>query len=193
MTRAEFLKVAVYIEVGIGKALTADAKDVYFDCLGDLSAEVMALAAKRVLMEHKWANFPSIAELREAAAETQRGQVKELSPAEAWAIAWKIAASTDPEVDGSFARAAKNAPPLVLEAVRAFGLLDLCYSKDPIGVMRGQFLKIFEQLAARDRRRALLPATLTKAIEEHPDRRVAPVRKALAGIGMSVNETEGTK
>jgi len=144
-------------------------------------------------MEHKWATFPSIAELREAAAETQRGTVKELSPAEAWAIAWRIAANTDPEIDGSFARASKDAPPLVLEAIRAFGLLDLCYGKEPVGVIRGQFLRVFEQLAARERRRALLPAALTQAIEQRDksDQVAEGARRNIAelasGVGIPAN------
>src|SRR5262249_4373334 len=131
----------------------------------DLPLDVLKLAAKRVVLEHRWATFPTVAELRAAAAETMQGQVAELSPAEAWAIAWRVVGSTDPEVEGSFQRASKGVPPLVVEAIRAFGLNSLCYGKEPVGVVRGQVLKVYEQLAAREQRTALMPASVRAAIE----------------------------
>lgn len=184
MTRTEFVKCVAYLTAGSGKALPTESLEVYFDCLNDLDFGVMVLASKRVLMEHKYATFPTIAELREAAAETIHGQVKALSPAEAWAIAWRVAANTDPEVQGSYERASKGVPEIVLNAIRSFGLLDLCYGKEPVGVVRGQFLRIFEQLAARQKRTALLPPKLKHEIEE-----AGKVRLALtAGIGLNPNE-----
>ncbi len=203
MTRPEFVQCVAYLTAGSGKALAPEAMEVYFDCLSDLTPDVMALASKRVLMEHKFATFPSIAELREAAAETQRGQVKELTAAEGWALAWKVAGNTDPEVSGSFERASKGIPAIVVDAIRAFGLFDLCYGKDPVGVVRGQFMRIFEQLAARQKRMALMPPKLKSQIEgvgkthaaltagigadpndvKHESKPPVPVREMLKGIG----------
>ena len=183
MTRSEFLRVTTYLAVGSGKALSADSLEVYFDCLADLPFDVFALAAKRVLMEHRFATFPSIAELREAAAATQQGQVQEMTAAEAWAIAWGVAANTDPEVAGSFARASANCPAVVLEAIRCFGLTALCYGTEPVGVVRGQFMKMFEQLAGRRKRVALLPPALTKEIEATGRRGPELLGNMLAGIG----------
>lgn len=167
MTNTEFAEIIGYITAGCGKPLSVDAQVVYFDLLGDLPAELLQLAARRVLAEHKYATFPSVAELRQAAVESSRGEVKELSGAEAWAMASWIAANTDPELDGSFERSCKRAKasPLVVEAVRSMGLLDLCYGKEPVGVIRGQFLKVFDQLQGRDRRAALLPPTVLDQIE----------------------------
>lgn len=186
MTRDEFAQVTAYIAIGCGKDLTTEALEVYFDLLGDLPFEVAKTAAWRVLTEHKYATFPSIAEIRAAAVDTARGQVSELSEAEAWAVAWKIAGDTDPEIPGSFHRACERhkAVPLVVEAVRAFGLQAICYGQEPVGVVRGQFLKVFGQLAARDRRAALLPPGTHAALKDIRDRRAvpAPVQQALAGI-----------
>lgn len=165
MTATEFNRVIVYLELATGRALVVEAREVYLDLLGDLDYQVFLTAAKRVALEHPWATFPSAAELRAAATVTAAGQIAALSPGEAWAIAWDVARNTDPEIEGSFLRAAKNAPPLVLEAIQAFGLLTLCYGDEPISVMRGQFIKVYEQLAARDRRKALYPPAVKKAIE----------------------------
>lgn len=196
MTRTEFVKCVAYLTAGSGKALAAESLEVYFDCLKDLTADIMATACKRVLMEHKFATFPSIAELREAAAETSRGEVKALASAEAWAIAWKVAGATDPEVDGSFERAYRGVPAIVVDAIQAYGLCDLCYGKEPVGVVRGQFLRIFEQLAAREKRKALMPPKLAREIEAagkappaiEPSGKISDqARELLNGIGTSPN------
>lgn len=182
MTRIEFAKVAAYVGTAVGKPLTPDGLEVYFDLLGDLDFEVLMVAARRVVLEHKYPTFPSVAELRAAAVESARGQVSEFSPAEAWALAWRVACDTDPECDGSFDRACKRAkaPPLVVEAIRTFGLNSLCYGEDPQGVVRGQFLKVFEQLAGRDRRAALLPPQTRAALADIRERRAVTAPRAEA-------------
>ena len=172
MTNTEFAEIVAYITAGCGKPLPVESQIVYFDLLGDLPADTFRLAARRVVLEHKWATFPSVAELRAAASESARGVVSDLTPAEAWAMAWRVACDTDPECDGSFDRACRRAkaPPLVVESIRAFGLNSLCYGGDPQGVVRGQFLKVFEQLAGRDRRVALLPPAVRDQIGRHRER-----------------------
>lgn len=164
MTRLVFGRIMAGIAAAIGKPLTAEAADVYFSLLGDLPFEVLEAAAKRVLLEHRWATFPSIAELRQAAAETIQGQFSELSPAEAWAIAWRAVGRIDLEVGGQADRELKRIPPIVAEAVRAYGLYSLVAGRENVSIVRAQFTKIFEQLAARERRTALLPAALKDTI-----------------------------
>lgn len=185
MTRIEFGEVIAYITAGCGKNLSAPSLEVYFDCLNDLSRDALHLAAKRVLMEHVWATFPSVAELRKAATETRSGSVMGLAPGEAWELAWKCIGQTDPEVPGDFQRAVKvfHLPPLVVRAIEVFGLHAMCFGKEPVGVVRGQFLKIYEQLAARESRTALYPASLTEAIEGMNKRLPSQVQGAIASIG----------
>jgi hypothetical protein len=164
MTRQEFGVIYAYIAAGIGKALTDPQIEVYFDCLRDLSYEAVAVAGKRVLMSHRWANFPSIAELREAATATARGTIAELSPAEAWGMAWAAIAKIDPDVAGSFDRHTKNLPALVVRSMINFGVRDLCCGREPVAVIRGQFMKTYEQLARGEHHAALLPAAVKNAI-----------------------------
>lgn len=193
MTKAEFLPVMAYIAAAIGKPFAREASEVYFDLLGDLPLDVLKVTAKRVVVEHKWASFPTVAELREAAAETMRGEVKALSPAEAWKLAWDAACRIDPEVSGSFERETKNLPPLVVEAMVTFGVNALCYGKEPVGVIRGQFLKVVEQLQVRDRRHAMLPAPVKQAVRAIGSQRKAlppSVAEAVAKIGVEKPDTE---
>lgn len=185
MTNIECARVLAYLEAGCGKSLTAESKVVYFELLGDLSFEVGMIAARRVLAEHRWHSFPTIAEFREAAVATMRGEVMELSESEAWSLAWRIAQRTDPELSGSFDRACRlvNAPPIVIEAIQTFGLLNLCYGKEPVGVIRGQFLKVFGQLAARQRRLALMPPSVAASLSSADHRPLpSPVRQAIEGF-----------
>ena len=175
MTRVEFGVVIAYLEAVCGKQLPPVAMEPYFDLLGDLPAEVLKTAAKRVAIEHPWATFPSIAELRAAAVETMRGLVKELSPAECWEIAWSATRCLDLEVPCTIERTTQKLPPIVLECMQAFGIPALVYGKEPVSVVRGQFMKIAEQLLARDRREALLPSSVKREI-------AAQRPPALAGV-----------
>jgi hypothetical protein len=180
MTKLDFLQIMGYLGAGISRDLPEKSMDVYFDLLGDLPAEVLFTAAKRVILEHKWATFPSIAELREAASQTLRGKVTEISPAEAWELGWRAAGRIDPEIDGSIERACQSLPPVIFETMKAFGINALCYGKEPVGVVRGQFMKIFEQLAAREKREALFPQGLTNSIRGALPMKVA---EAITDIG----------
>ena len=164
MTRSEFATAMAVIAAACSKGLSAEAMEVYQDLLGDLPLSVLKLAAKRVALENRYSVFPTVAEIRQAAIEVSRGQVGELSTAEAWALAWNAASKIDLEIPGSAECHCKELPPLVVEAMRAFGLPSLCQSADPVSVMRGQFLRIYDQLAARDRRVALLPDSMKREI-----------------------------
>lgn len=172
MTRIEFAAVVAYIGVGCGKELPPDRMDVYFDLLGDLPIEAFKVAAKKVILEHPWSTFPSAAELAKATSETIRGRVSELSSAEAWDKAWTAVGRLDLEMPHTIEAAQKAVPAIVWEAMQAFGLPALVYGKEPVGVVRGQFLKIYEQLAARDARTALLPTKIKAEIEATPERLV---------------------
>lgn len=166
MTKADFIPIMAYIGTAIGKPIgatkeeVASRTEVYFDLLGDLPAHTLQVAAKRVVLEHKWATFPTVAELRQAASETIRGQVSGLSSAEAWGLAWDAVKRIDLDIEETIQRACEGLPPLVVEAMRAFGITALVTGKEPISVVRGQFLKVYEQLQARDQRQALLPNRL---------------------------------
>lgn len=168
MTRVEFAEGIAYLEAGCGVPMPAKAIEVYFDILGDLPRDAFRVACKRVILEHPWKTFPSIAELRQAASETLRGEICVMSPGEAWAQAWAIVGRIDPEISGSVGRGLEGAHPLVKEAMEAMGIPALCYGKEPVGVLRGQFMRIYEQMAARDKRTALLPKSLQQEVKAIP-------------------------
>lgn len=195
MTRKEFATTMAYLAAACGKSLPDASMEVYYDLLGDLPMDALKTAAKRVSLEHKWATFPSVAELREAAAETMQGHVKGVSPAEAWEMAWDVAGRFDPDQHGEYVSNGKtypsqwalltsHLPPVVLKAINAFGIMALIYGKEPIGVIRAQFMKCFEQIDAKQKRAALLPASLRQEIESHGRASIpAPVQQVLTDLG----------
>jgi hypothetical protein len=168
VTRAEFAEFMAYLAVAVGKPIAPTptesraAMEVYWDLLQDLPADVLKVAVKRVVIEHPWKSFPSVAEIRQAAAETVRGK-DALVAAEAWKLAWRAVGRMDPEVTGSVDRALETLPRPVADAVKALGVHSLCYGKEPVAVIRAQFLKAFEGLTQRDRRLALLPPSVREA------------------------------
>ena len=192
MTKPEFAQIIAYLSHATGKQI-ADTKEeakarteVYFDLLGDLAIDTLQTAAKRVALSHPWPSFPSAAEIREAASLTMRGIVAGVSPAEAWDKAWRATKRIDPDVEGSIQRACDHLPPLVVEAMQAFGILALVYSQEPIGVMRGQFMKIYEQLLRRMEQHSLLPASVKKEIVRIGKRDALPgaAAQAIKQIGV---------
>ena len=197
MTRAEFLTVMAWLSAAIGKPICDSAgpsaeserkarMDVYFECLGDLPLPVFQLAAKRVALNHRWATFPNVAELREAAARSMLGQVQPMSGGEAWQLAWQAVCKIDLEVEGSCERHTRGLPALVVEAMRAFGISALIAAEPNFA--RPQFIKIFDALVERDARRALLPASVRAAIVAIGQ--PAPEIKAIAErIGVSPGES----
>lgn len=186
MTKADFLPIIAYIGAGIGKPLAAEAVQVYWDLLGDLPRNVLQLAAKRVLLSHKWATFPSVAELREAAAETMQATVSEMTAGEAWQIATRACWNCDVDIDGDVERAFASVPELVRTAIYRFGFRALYNPGENLEVMRAQFTRIFDDLAAEQKRQALLPDSLKRqiaAIDVRHGELPAPVRERLNQIG----------
>ena len=182
MTRTDFASVMAYLCSATGLEMPREQAEVYYDLLQDLPLDVLQLAVKRVILEHPWRTIPSVAEIRQAAADTMQSQISQLSAEEAWGLAWKAAAKTDPEQDGSLQRATKGLPPLVVEAMRAFGLPNLITSRPAFA--RPEFMKTYEALAGRKRRLALLPEKLkAQIVNVHVGKMTAPVAKILEDVG----------
>jgi hypothetical protein len=185
MTREQFSEIMAYLGAGIQKPISPSSLGVYFDLLGDMSYEIGKLAVRRVLLEHRWATFPSVAELQEAAKASEKGQITELSAVEAWEMAWRAIGNIDPDVDGSIQRSMVKLPKLVAATIQAMGVNNLCYGQEPVAVIRAQFVKAYETLAARDKRASLFtPAmlndlgTIRMRIES-----TTPAQKIIAAIG----------
>jgi len=54
--------------------------------------------------------------------------------------------------------------PTTARVVRHMGWQDICMSEEPTGVLRGQFLRMYGQVADREQEQQLLPAGLQEQI-----------------------------
>lgn len=128
------------------------------EMLADMPYEVAEAALLKVLATTKF--WPTMAEIREAAL-TITGQ-QGLTPAEAWAL---VEQANERYGYYRAAEGMRSLPPLVQTVVRALGgFQEICSSEEP-AVVRGQFLKMYEQYAAREREMAVLPANVRGLIE----------------------------
>ena len=129
------------------------------EMLSDMPFEVAKAALIKVLATAKF--WPTIAEIREAALDVT-GQ-KGLTPAEAWALVEQA-----DEKYGYYRadEAMKSLPPVVQQTVRAMGGFSSISSSENPGVTRGQFMKMYEQFATREKEMAVLPANIRKMITD---------------------------
>lgn len=199
MTKAEFATVVAYLEAACSKPIyvpqageTAEMIRtqtdyrirVYYDLLGDLTLDALQAGAKRVVLEHPWATFPSVAELRAAAVQAAKGAVTELTAGQAWELAWKAVGRIDMEIPHTIEPALAGLPKSVRRAMDAYGLTSLVYGKEPLTVVRAQFERFFNDLAEADARRALLPASLVQQIEQQGKPALSgPLAEAIERIG----------
>lgn len=180
MTREEFGRVVAYITAATGKALEANRLEVFFDLLGDLPFDVLLSASRRVCLEHPWNTFPSVAEIRAAAVLSQRGDLTDISPSQAWEMAQKFRERFDPDIQGEYVIVLEGKrttypsqfhylthklPKSVVAAIRTFGPLSLSVGDEPTGVLRAQFMETYQQIVASERREAILPEPLKREIE----------------------------
>lgn len=207
MTRDEFLGCMSILSAGIGKPI-ADGEgkagesarkarlDVYYDLLGDLHHEALKVAVRRVLVDHKWNTFPSIAELRAAAVEDVKSQLP--SPGEAWKLAQKFASAYDPEQSGPFRARPKAGgemrlyesrsewllegyPEVVVEAMRQYGFSLLANTGAKYAMTR--FFEVYEEISSKETRKVLMPASTQRPAIQNK----TPV-KAIGSIGQMPKE-----
>lgn len=183
--RAAFVKIMAYIAAGIQKPITDVGLEVYYDLLGDLSADVLNIAAKRAVLEHRYATFPPVAVLRDLAIDTRNGTVKEMTGAEAFGIARKVIARCDIDVPHTMENLWKGVPPIVVAAVDAFGFMALYnLPGDAIETARAQFTRVFDSIAEREKRTGILPASVAQKISEIGNAKPQAISQTIAAIGV---------
>jgi len=124
--------------------------------LSDLPYPLAEKALIKVLSTAKY--FPAVAEIREAA--TELTTPLPMTAAEAWGQVMEAVRKF-----GSYR--AKEAmewmDPQVANMVRRFGFVDICRSEE-IGVIRGQFIKLWESQSKREKELSVMPAQIKQLI-----------------------------
>ena len=162
MTEAEFVKVMAYLSAGFGgREIPTATLDVYWDLLQDLPGNIAFAAIKKVLVENIYPTFPAVGVIRKAAVDLANPQM--LLPAEAWGLVQK---ANDKFGYYRAVEGMESLPVTVQKAVRAMGgFTSICMSENP-DITRGQFMKMYDQYAARERELATIPASVRELIGE---------------------------
>ena len=173
MTKAEVAKILTVLAAAYPKFEVDDLKvHVWHEMLGDLDYATANMAVKKLILENTFP--PSIAEVRKAAMEILNPDV--MTAAEAWGEVERAV-----RVYGCYQEieALASLSPRTAKVVRQIGWREICLNEEP-GVVRGQFLKMYQQVQERDHREMLLPADLRQGIQ-----RLAGMMdmKAIAGGG----------
>ncbi len=126
--------------------------------LGDLDYSLASLAIKKLILESTFP--PSIAEVRNAAVEIQTPE--QTTGAQAWGEVIKAI-----RIYGHYREeeALASLSPVTAQVVRYMGWREICLSDEP-GVVRGQFLKMYQQIAEREQKQKLLPENLQSQIRK---------------------------
>lgn len=132
--------------------LTEATIEAWHEMLEDLEFDLARRALKAVLSRSS--GFPRVADIRRAAAEIAAGPEGALTGAEAWEMV-RAAVRRYGYYRELEAKASLPAP--VARAVDALGWEEICLSEEP-GVVRAQFIRIFEQLQERRREETVMPA-----------------------------------
>lgn len=152
MNQVEFAKIAAYLSAAIGKPMSQQQAEVYFDALKDLPVESVQLAARRAIQESQYPVIPLVGVLRKFAAEAAVGQVSN------WSEEWETVVTAISRY-GWYrkAEAMASLSPIAASIVRAIGWDVLCdIQTSERSVVAGQFRMAYEARTNRDSSHAAL-------------------------------------
>ena len=161
MTRSEFATFAMALKTYYPREnlLPNDkAMELWFLQLSDISYQVAEVGLQKWVSLNKWS--PSIADIREMASSIMNGDLPD------WSEAWE-------EVQRSIRRygsyraleALESLSPLARKAAERIGYINLCQSENQ-SADRANFRMIYETLAERNKKDALIPAPIKNLIEQ---------------------------
>lgn len=160
MEKQEFATLAAAIRTFYPKENILPNKEamaLWYRELQDLPFPVAEAALRKWVSTNKWS--PSIAELREAAATIQHGEIPE------WGEAWeKVLKAIKKYGIYSIGPAMESFDPLTRKAVECIGFRDICMSEN-IAADRANFRMIYENLAEREKTRQQVALPLQQTIE----------------------------
>lgn len=160
MTRNEMSRLLAVIAAAFPRFQVDDSGitlNVWHEMLGDLDYQVAQLAVKKLIMQSTFP--PSIAEVRKAATDMLNPGLT--TGAQAWGEVTRAIR------DYGYYREAEaiaSMSPTTARVVKYMGWRDICMSEEPTGVLRGHFMRMYDQVADREAQERLLPAGLQEQI-----------------------------
>lgn len=131
--------------------------NVWHEMLGDLDYKLVQLAVQKLILESPY--VPTISDIRKQIVDIT--QVDDTDAASAWGEVVE-AVRRFGHYRGS--EVIKSLSPRTAKVVRMIGFREICMCEEP-GVVRGQFLKMYDTCTAREKKEALLPEKLKKQLQ----------------------------
>jgi hypothetical protein len=159
MTKGETAKLLAVLAAAFPRFEVDDLKvQVWHEMIGDLDYGIASLAIKKLILESTFP--PSIAEVRKAAVEIQTPE--QTNGAQAWGEVIKAIRNyghyREEEALGSLS-------PRTAYVVKCMGWREICMAEE-LGVIRGHFLKMYQQVAEREQKEQLLPPAMRREIKQ---------------------------
>ena len=158
MTKGETAKLLAVLAAAFPRFEVDDLKvQVWHEMIGDLDYGIASLAIKKLILESTFP--PSIAEVRKAAVEIQAPE--QTTGAQAWGEVIKAIRNFGHYREEE---ALASLSPLTAQVVRCMGWREICMSQESTGVLRGQFLRMYDQIVARKQKEQLLPSVMREQL-----------------------------
>ena len=145
--------------------------------LKDLGFNLAQASVQKHIAENKYP--PSISEIREQAVEVENYEEGRLTAGEAWG---KVIQAVRDYGYYREQEALDSLPEKAAKTAEALGWQSICDAKEE-GVARGQFLKIYKQIAERDRQDDKLPGETREAIKQLTSEVVSEVPEEIEEAG----------
>ncbi len=161
MKKTETIQLLAVISAAYPNMQVTEATvSIWHELLEDLDFNVALAAVKKLILESPYP--PAISDVRKRAMEIMTPPEEKIDAAEAWGEVEQAI-----RYFGSYreVEALASMSPRVAKVVRWIGWREICLSEEP-GVVRGQFLKMYQQVAEREQKEKLLPKNLQNEIQK---------------------------
>ncbi len=160
MVKSEVAKLLAVIAAAYSRFQVDELKqNVWFEMLGDVDYKIAQMAVKKLMLESPFP--PTIADIRKQIAEITTPEKYKISAADAWG---EIEQAISKYGYYQQSEALDSMSSITRKTVDLIGFRQICLCEEP-GVVRGQFLRMFEQVANKEKQNALLPENLKKQID----------------------------
>lgn len=161
MTKSEVAKILTIIANMYSKFEVNPVKaELWHDMLKDIPYELAQMAVKKVMLTSEFP--PNIAQIRKAVAEITTNKEDSIDAGQAWGEVQRAIQKWGwPEPE----KAMQMMSPLTRRVVEQLSWREICTAEE-IGVIRGQFMKMYNIIAERQKEAKLLPKTFNDDIKK---------------------------
>lgn len=161
MKKTDIIKLLAIINTAFSNMqITESMVELWYELLGDLEFNLAIAAVKKLILESPFP--PTIADIRKSAVEIMTPVEDRIDASTAWgevARAIRLFGYPRPQ------EALESMSPRTRKVVEQMGWQEICQATEP-GVVRGQFLRMYEAYSAREKQDALLPQKMRDEIKQ---------------------------